>query len=325
MRIGCFGPITVLCALLAGCADLAPCVPICHSETHNSSSLVQFLYPRGAEPSPVDQVPELRLPLRIGLAFLPSSVSSRPAAITAAQREALLTRIRDHFNRRRFVSQIVVIPDYYLTGARGFDGLQGVQRLYDVDLVALVSYDQVTHADINGWSIAYWTIAGAYVVKGNRYDLTTLIDLAVVDPGTRSLVLRAGGTDTRHGNATLIAEARELRTSSADAFASATNQTIEHFDTALDQFESQVRAGTAPVRVVSRSGSNSSGGGAGAFGWVDLLLLAPLLVQRRLFELKSRVDPTDKFRNRLIDAYYKSRAHPSAVEHVPPRSDGIER
>ena len=278
MRIRSLGLVALLCAVLAGCAELAPCFPMCRSEGHNSSSLVEFLYPHGAEPPVDNRIPELHVPLRIGLAFLPSKAAGRPVGLTPAQQEVLLDRIREHFSRRRFVSQIVVIPDYYLAGVQGFEGLQGVQRLYQVDLMALVSYDQVTNTDVNGWSIAYWTIAGAYVFKGNRYDLATLIDLAVVDPASRSLVLRAGGTDTRHGNATLIDAAHDLRGSSGDGFSAATNQMIGHFDAALDRLAAQVRAGTAQVRVIQRNDSSSSGGGG--FGWLDLVLLLPFLAVR---------------------------------------------
>ncbi|HEY1891442.1 MAG TPA: rhombotarget lipoprotein [Steroidobacteraceae bacterium] len=279
MRINSISVITVvaLCASLAGCALLSPCAPYCNTVTHNSSSLVQFLYPNGVEPPADNQIPELHVPLRIGLAFLPQSGPGGNGP-TAAQREALLERIQEHFSHRHFVAQIVLIPDYYLTGARGFEGLQGVQRLYDVDLMALVSYDQVMHQDLTAWSLAYWTIAGAYVIKGNRYDVATLVDLAVVDPATRSLVLRAGGTDTGHGNATMIAESRALRASSDAGFTAATKQMIGHFDAALDQFQAQVRAGKARVRVVSRS--ESAGGGAGSLGWIDLLLLVPLALVR---------------------------------------------
>jgi rhombotail lipoprotein len=281
MRIRSLGVITVvaICACLASCALLTPCTPYCGTVSHNSSSLVQFLYPNDREPPMDNRIPVLHVPLRIGLAFLPATGSAPGMGLTAAQREALLERIERHFSRRRFVAQIVLIPDYYLTGARGFEGLQGVQRLYDVDLMALVSYDQVMHQDVNAWSLAYWTIAGAYVIKGSRYDVATLVDLAVVDPATRSLVLRAGGTDTGHGNATMIAEPRELRASSEAGFTAATNQMIGHFDAALDQFQAQVRAGTAHVRVVSRSGS-AGVGGAGSFSWIDLLLLLPFVAIR---------------------------------------------
>jgi rhombotail lipoprotein len=61
--------------------------------------------------------------------------------------------------------------------------------------MALVSYDQVAHEDDNNWSLGYLTIVGAYVLKGTRHDVSTLVDLAVVDPATRSLVLRGGSLD----------------------------------------------------------------------------------------------------------------------------------
>lgn len=83
---------------------------------------------------------------------------------------------------------------------------------------------QVTHLDGNNLSLRYLTIVGAYVIKGSRHDTTTLVDLAVVDPVTRSLVLRAGGTDTRHGNTTLIDQERETREASAASFDTATGQ-----------------------------------------------------------------------------------------------------
>ena len=268
--------ILVLCialtsAALSGCALL--CAPYCGGASavrHSSSSLVEFLYPNGTPPPREDNVPELHVPLRVGLAFLPGR-GAGAAGPDAALRQELLERVRQHFSERKFVSEIVIIPDYYLGAQRGFAGLEAVQRLYSVDVMALVSYDQVMHADENNWSLGYLTIVGMYVLKGNRYDVSTLVDLAVVDPATRSLVLRAGGIDTRHGSVTLIEERRESREAGASGFSAASEQMIQHFDAALTDFEAQVRAGHANVRVVRKDGS-----GGGAFTWPWLLALLPL-------------------------------------------------
>jgi len=196
---------------LSGCGVLteALCEPHCNSNAHSSSSLVEFLYPDNKAPPREDAVPELHLPLRVGLAFLPAHGTQ--VALDAAHRELLLERIRKRSSDRKFVSEIVVIPDYYLAGRAGFEGLQGVQRLYGIDLMALVSYDQITHEDENRWSLGYLTIVGAYVLKGTRHDISTLVDLAVVDPVSRSLVLRAGGVDVRHGSSTLFDEEHDTR------------------------------------------------------------------------------------------------------------------
>jgi rhombotail lipoprotein len=264
---------------LSGCSVLneATCAPSCQAHSRNSSSLVEYLYPHGQTPPPQDAMPQLHLPLRVGLAFLPSSVNDG-MTLDAAHREQLLERIADRFKDRPFVAEIVTIPDYYLANSHGFEGLEAVQRLYGVDLMALVSYDQVAHKEDNDWSLGYLTIVGAYVLKGTRNDESTLVDLAVVDPATRSLVLRAGGTDTRHDNSTLIDAARESRSASNESFSAATNQMIEHFDAALTTFEQDVRAGKANVRIVTRDGVAHSG--AGALNWFWILVLTPLAAAR---------------------------------------------
>ena len=268
-------------AALSGCALLFPdrCMWGCGTHNRRSSSLVEFLYPDGAAPPPRNSIPELHVPLRVGLAFLPSSLPGRADGPSAAQREQVLERIRERFKSRKFIADILVIPDYYLTGRRGFEGLAGVQRLYGVDLLALVSYDQVTHEDDNNWSLGYLTIVGAYVLEGTRHDVATLVDLAVVDPATHSLVLRAGGTDSRHGSSTLINERPDLRRAGDFSFSTASEQMIAHFDTALTDFESEVRAGRANVRVVDRSGSPVRGGGGG-LGWLEATALLALLGAR---------------------------------------------
>ncbi|MEQ1704159.1 MAG: Ig-like domain repeat protein, partial [Ilumatobacteraceae bacterium] len=50
---------------------------------------------------------------------------------------------------------------------------------YGLDVIALVSYDQVAHSAETTSSFLYWTIVGAYVVKGNKNDVQTFVDTAV--------------------------------------------------------------------------------------------------------------------------------------------------
>jgi rhombotail lipoprotein len=94
---------------LAGCADVR-CIGVCGAHAHNSSSLVEFLYPASAAPPPQDAIPQLRIPLRVGLAFLPSNGVEALSGLDAARKEQLLERIRQRFSNRRFVAEIVVIP-----------------------------------------------------------------------------------------------------------------------------------------------------------------------------------------------------------------------
>jgi rhombotail lipoprotein len=249
MRVSTFFGVVVMLAL-SGCANLA-CFQACQRHAQNSSSLVDFLYPDGNAAPPQTAQPELHIPLRVGLAFLPSNGAEAENGLDAAHKEILLREIRQRFISRKFVAEIVMIPDYYLNGKSGFEGLAGVQRLYGVDLMALVSYDQVAHQDNNNWSLGYLTIVGAYFLRGSRHDVSTIVDLAVVDPATHALLLRAGGIDSRNGTSALIRENRELRQALREGFSAATAQMIERFDSELTKFEADVRAGKTNVKVVS--------------------------------------------------------------------------
>ena len=272
--------------LAGGCAGLEPlfCGGECnHAGRHaqGSSSLVSFLYPEGTDSVPGNELPTLPVPLRVGLAFLPERSGATVSGLEAARRERIMQRIAEHFRSRKFIAEIVEIPDYYLGGVRGFDGLAGVERLYKVDVMALVSYDQVANQDDRGLSFGYLTIVGAYVLKGTRQDVTTLVDMAVVDPATRSIVLRAGGTDTRAHNTTYVGSEVDARQAAADSFDAAAGQLITHFDGALTQLEADIRAGRSTVKVRHRDGGGGGGGAFGALALPGIAALAAAAVRRR--------------------------------------------
>jgi rhombotail lipoprotein len=261
---------------LSGCASLFHDFDRRHHES--SSSLVGFLYGDGDVP-PVASEVHLELPLRVGVCFLPAGGRGGP---TASERDQVLAAIRENFKTRPYVSEIVPIPDYYLrnTGGDGMTQIEQVSRLNQLDLFALVSYDQVTATTTNKSSLAYLTIVGAYFVRGDRHETHTLLDLAVIDPRTRLLVLRAGGTSALAGNTTLVDADRHEAAQRTRGFEKATVSLVDNFQRELTDFEGRVRAGTVPVKVRHRSSAGAGGGGA-----LDpallALLLALLLAQRK--------------------------------------------
>src|SRR5690349_4588510 len=88
---------------LTGCGELSRILcSHCRSDEHTSSSLVEFLYPDGRTPPREDALPELRLPLRVGLAFLPTRQGASNSGLDAARKEELLARIRHRFADRSF-------------------------------------------------------------------------------------------------------------------------------------------------------------------------------------------------------------------------------
>ena len=274
-----------LCALsLSGCQWLWHGSPSRSSQA--SSSLVDFLYQDGHVPA-TDADVALQLPIRVGVSFLPTTDERGDGAPSAVDRDKVLNAIREKFRGLPYVADIVIVPNYYFHAGRG-DGLTQVEqlsRLYKLDLFALVSYDQMVDSTNNRNSLAYLTIVGAYFVRGDRHETHTLLDLAVIDPATRSLVLRAGGTSSLAGNTTAVDAQRHENAQRARGFELATLSLVDNFQRELTDFEARVRAGTAPVKVAQRM-AKSTGGGA-----LDPLLLALLGVAVVLAFRKRAMSP----------------------------------
>ena len=68
-----------------------------------SSSLVDYLYPKGEIPPEVDQtIPTLNLPLRVGLAFVPATAST-VEGLSEADKNVLLEKVRTAFSDRDYI------------------------------------------------------------------------------------------------------------------------------------------------------------------------------------------------------------------------------
>jgi rhombotail lipoprotein len=235
-----------------------------------SSSLVDFLYPEGDVPPTVDdRLPQLSLPLRVGIAFVPPAGD---AAISAAEQQALMEHVAEAFRDREYVLSIEAIPEAYMRSARGVHGMRQVASLYDVDIMALVSYDQISFSGERDSAIMYWTIIGALVFKGNTNEVQTMIDTAVFDVSTAKLLFRAPGTFRQQRNATLMDNTRDLRKLRQEGFAGATDDMIVNLDGELAQFQDGIKQGER-AQVAWRSGY----GGGGSVSW-QLLVLVLLIV-----------------------------------------------
>ena len=270
----------VLLGGVGGCAavDRLFCLYDCGGRSvHRAAStpLVDYLYPAGDVPAQ-DAVPVLNVPLTVGLSFLPSE---RTQAMDTASRERVLAAIRARFRSLPYVRDIVIVPDHYLRPNGGFDGLQQIARLQGLDVVALVSYDQVSYTGENERAFAYLTIVGAYFVRGDSNETHTLLDLAVVDPASRSLILRAGGTSSLEGKSTAAEQREKQRKLESRGLEAATGTLSANLERELESFRQRIREGTAPVRVVKRSGS-AGGGGVIDVASLALLLLAMLGIRR---------------------------------------------
>jgi rhombotail lipoprotein len=266
-----------------GCVSSGPvCEYGCVGDQRSSTPLVDFLYPDGDVPA-ADGPVEIELPMVVGLAFLPSKDGRGPSA---TERDRLLTIVKERFRSVDYLRNIVVIPDYYFSRqrGRGFQDLGAIARLMGLGTVALVSYDQVSATRENKRSFAYLTIAGLFFVRGNEQTTHTLLDLAVIDPHSRTLLLRAGGTADASRSTTWIEQNAGLARQQEQGFDSAVTALNENFARELAAFEVRVREGTAPVRVRK----TSAGGGGGALDGLQLLFLSVFAVALARAGLKRR-------------------------------------
>lgn len=239
----------------------------------SSSSLVDFLYPDGeVPPARSDVLPYLQLPVRVGIAFVPTTSNED---ISAVEKEQLLEKVAAAFRDRDYVKSIETIPENYLRSARGMQGMRQVASLHDVDVMALVSYDQVSFSGERDSALLYWTVIGALVVKGNSNEVQTMIDTAVFDVATTRLLFRAPGTARQQRNATLVDTARDLRDLRSAGFVTATDDMIVNLDQELDEFRAAMERG-------ERAQYGWSGGsGGGSLSWPFLVLIGLILLGHR--------------------------------------------
>nr|WP_314545559.1 rhombotarget lipoprotein [uncultured Massilia sp.] len=264
MRIAACAPIllTVLMALLAlaGCASMLD-----RPGQRQAGSIVDYLYPDSKQaPAMAPTVTHLKLPVRVGIAFVPGSGWS--GGPTPQMRTQLLERVKASFARYDYIAGIEVIPSDYLRARGGFDNLDQVARMFNVDVVALVSYDQVRFNDTNRLAVLYWTVVGAYLIKGDQYDVQTMVDAAVFDVRSRKLLFRAPGTSRVKGSATMTGYGKQVRGAQADGYDQAVEDLIPNLQAELADFKERVRNDPA-IRV-------EGGRGAGGTGWPLALAMA---------------------------------------------------
>ena len=277
----------ILIAILAVGGLLAGCTSLWDwsggSRNGTSSSLVDYLYPHGEVPPDVRHtIPRLELPLRVGIAFVPGQAG--PGTLSEATKMQLLGNVKASFVDRDYIEHIEVIPDTYLRSSTGVRGMQQVARIYGVDVMALVSYDQVAVSEENPSGLLYWTIVGAYFIKATSNEVQTFVDTAVFDVDTARLLFRAPGTDKLSDRSTLVESGETVRKAKDASFATAMNEMNANLATELDHFRERVQDDPTVAEVNWRAGS----GGGGSAVWLFLCLVAGCATRGRWAALARR-------------------------------------
>ena len=253
-------------------------------QTTTKSSVMEYLYPKSGDTFVTPSIPHLKLPLRVGVAFVPTSHKSASShnfwtgrsysgSMSAAKKNEILEKVSENFRELDFVSSIEVIPTTYLTPGGSFSNLSQIKTMYGIDVIALVSYDQVQFTDEGMLSLSYWTIVGAYVISGEKNDTNTLMDTVVYDISSKKMLFRAPGTSQITGSSTPINLSEELRSDSIQGFEQASDNMTVNLKSQLDKFKKQVKENPDQIKI-----SHKDGYSGGAIGMLDFVLLLALLL-----------------------------------------------
>jgi len=248
----------VILSILVGCA--AP------ETVQRRSSLASYLGAKASPPpDPAIGPAKLQLPLRLGIAFVPAEAGQRAGSLNAtapatlldpAQEQDLHKQVADLFGQKPWTLSFKIIPALYLAKGGGFADLDQVSRSFGVDVVALVSVDQVQFSSPRWYAWTYWTLVGAYMVKGDKNDTTTLVDAAVYHVPSRTFLFRAGGVGTVKGSSTWSGREDAFRQQSRESLALAMANLSGSLDQGVAGFKQDLLKGIRKdVQLVDKDGN----------------------------------------------------------------------
>lgn len=259
--------IVLLSLVVSGCFTMG-------LKGHYASSVIEYLYPEQQGHVEHPEVPLLSLPLDVGVAFVPDgSGDSRGQSLSEKDKLDLMDRVSAEFKKYPFVKRIEIIPSAYLRPKGSFGNLDQVRTMYGVDVIALLSYDQVQHTDEGILSLSYWTLIGAYIVEGEKNDTNTMIDAAVFHIPSRKMLFRAPGTSQVAGRATIVNLSEELRVDSKKGFTLAAENLVTNLDEQLAQFKNKMKESPEEYRIEHKPGYTGAGSYERAFAMVLLGLI----------------------------------------------------
>lgn len=275
----------IIIVTLPACSTLKSILGINYNDQQRSrSSLVDYLYPNSRGSVAIKpKIPKLSIPLRVGVAFVPDSCGTfMRHDLNETLKNKLLSKISSKFESKEIIDKVKVIPATYLRRKGSFNNLRDIKKQLNVDIVLLLSYDQVQYTERTGISLVYyWTVVGRYIFEGEKNDTVTLINAAVYDIDSEELLFSSAGNSKVRSRAASAFISEELRLNSQKGFDIAIDNLIVKTDIELERFKQKVKSKTVAVKVHYRSSG-------GTFGWFIGLLLLILLTTRIVFVNKCK-------------------------------------
>ena len=133
-------------------------------------------------------------------------------------------------------------------------------------------------------SLLYWTIVGAYFVKGSKNDVQTFVDSAVFDVKSRKLLFRAPGIDRIESTSTLVHSVEESRRARERSFEQAMADMTVNLGKELESFRERIKVDRSVT--VAQAGGDTGRTGGGALGlellaWIGACTVLGAAARRR--------------------------------------------
>ena len=254
--------LVLLGAIFLGIVPLSGCG---HYTTQRTSNLLTYLNPGETQSAEVSRdisktsLPHIPVPITLGIAFVPESRTvtgrgdSKIEPLTEKVKMEMMRELTAQLRQYSFFAEIEEIPSTYLKVGGSFANLDQIHTMTGVDVIGLVSYDQVQFTDRGLVSLLYWTGIGWYFVPGEKNDTNTMIDAALYHLPTRKPVLRATGQSGVYHYSTPMNQSQNLRDDSEQGFKEALHMLAANFKEQLDLLK--------PKLIQAAAGSQSAGSG----------------------------------------------------------------
>ena len=241
--------LAVLGAIILGIVPLSGCG---HYTTQRTSNILTYLYPGETQPVEISNtaLPNTPLPMKLGIAFVPESRTSsggdaKIEPLTEKHKMEMMHELSSKLRQYPYIAGVEEIPSTYLKVGGSFANLDQIRTMTGVDVIGLVSYDQVQFTDRGLVSLLYWTGIGWYFVPGEKNDTNTMMDAALYYVPTRKPLLRATGQGGVYRYSTPMNQSQNLREDSENGFKEALHMLAENFKEQLDMLKPNVVRGSA--------------------------------------------------------------------------------
>ena len=241
----------------------------CSTSTNYKSSVVHFLYSDGKEAvkSPQDSI--LSLPVKVGIAFIPEIRQNQGhngqvilpslSGLSEQDKMSLMQEIGGHFSKQEFVKSVVQIPSAYVASMGSFDNLDRLSTNFGVDVIVLISFNQLQFVDKGPLSVGYLTIVGALIVPGEINSTHTILDAVCYHIPSRKMIFGASGSSNVKSRSTPLSIVSQAKKDSIKGFCEANKYLVSNLDTQMDSFKAMICNPSGIFQIVCAPGYTGIG------------------------------------------------------------------